>query len=308
MMGGPLILHAPEGAALARHLRNLLLARRRFTEVLLQAVDTAGLDGAAMLGRSAAAVTLPQPVLALGLPAALSLPDAVQSILVGEDAAELDAQLAALPGPDAELAAIRLLRRARSLVAFDAGAAELLRQAGATVRAVLPAPALDSGMRRGAAARAVLVLDHAAPAGLAAEAVATLRRSLPGVRILGSEAAPAPGVDALLPALSPELEQAFAHLHVGTPPRERSLARLVDSFARRCAVILHRSGAGGAEVEHEVDVMLSATEEELARNARSLLDDEEFRGILVRNALRRAHAHNQAVAERLGAAIPEIFG
>jgi hypothetical protein len=308
MMQGPLILHAPGQLALAQHLRNLLVARRRFASVELSAVPSLADDGAGMLARTAAAVTLPHPVLALGLPAALSMPEAMQVILVAEDAAALEEQMAALPGRDARLAATHLLRRARALVAFDSGAAEVLRQCGATVGSVVPAPTLDRGRRPAVASRAVLVLDHAPSAGLAAEAVPTLRRALPGVRILGSEAAPAAGVDAVLPALSAELDQLLLHLHLGTPPRERSPARVIDSFASRSAVVLHRPGPGLVGIEHEVNAMLCATEGELERTARALDQDEEFRAILTRNGLRRAHAHNHSVAERLGLAIPDVFG
>lgn len=318
-MRGPLIgfsanpqdRHA--GMALARYIETLLLAASAGwsgIEIRECAPGTAG--PAESLAATAAGGSLPCPVVSLDLAAAAAMAHARQHLLLRDAGPALSAVLSVAEGPDLALTMLRLLRHAESLVVFGTGPADLLRQLGCRVGAVAPLPALPPATPAiPAGPRSVLVVNHLDTPQAAAPAVALLRRVVGETALLGVAEAPAPGLDAVPPWHAGHPNHALAHVHIGLPPADGGACRLVDSFACRRPVLLHLpgglAGAGTLPIAHESEGLVTTGDSDLVGAMTTLLEDQVFSGILVRNAERRLHAFNQDCAGVLRAAVPELF-
>lgn len=315
-MPGPLIGFSAspdrhQGMAFARYIETLLLAAGAgWSGIEIRECGPSTADPAELLAATAAGGTLPCPVVSLDLAAAAAMAHVRQHLLLRDAGPALAAVLAVAGGADLALAMLRLLRQAESVVVFGAAPADLLRQLGCPVRAVAPMPALPLAAPS-EPLRGVLVVNHLGSPQAATRAVAVLRRVVGKTALLGVAEASAPGMGETLPWHAGHPNHALVHVHIGLPP-EDGAPRLVDSFACRRPVLLHLPGSlvgvGGLPIAHEGEGLVTTGDNDLAAAMATLLQDQVFGGILVRNAERKLHAFNQDCAAVLRAAVPELFG
>lgn len=249
--------------------------------------------GDALLARLALGGALPEPLLALGLEAAVAALPATGAVLLFDAEAEARRSFGPEPPRAAWLAIRAALRGARPVVALDAASRRFAAGFGVAAERIEAPPLTPPAALAPLRPAGVLLIDHGVS---------------PALRVAAAEAAAALGPPPVVlsaeegDAFGPVRLAAAVHVHLG-PPRGAPLGlRLLDSFAcrRPVAVLAPEAEAGAAA---GVEALVAPDVAALAAALHRLATDPHLPAVLVRGAGQAA----QAAAARAAAGLAALL-
>jgi hypothetical protein len=248
-------------------------------------------EGEALLARLALGGSLPEPVLALGLEAAVAALPATGAVLLFDAEAELRRCFGPEPPRALWLALRAALRGARSVIALDGPSLRFAAGFGVSAERIEAPPLAPPASLAPLRPAGAVLIDHGAPPALRMAAIeaATALGAPPAVLARGEG-----------DAFGPARLAAAVHVHLG-PPRGAPLGlRLADSFAcRRPVAVLAPEAEAGAVPG--VEALVAPDPAALAEALERLASDPHLPGVLVRGAGRAAQAAGDRAAAGLAA-------